>query len=291
MAIYTAEVIGSLAPNTPIEGATPPSEVNDAIREIKIVLLNQFAAKRIDNSTNINLAVSDALVVVDAETAGGDVTVNLPAVATAKKGKEYTIKKGDSGTNIVTVDANGSETIDGELTQVLSNEGDSVSLLCTGTEWIIKTSKLHVIPPGTKMLFYQDTAPEGWTIDDTLNDKVVYITKGSAAGGQTGGQAHSTGNWTISGISGSTDSHALSIDEMPVHSHYHAHTITTWNNINSANTICMGGAGSSFPNAATTSYDSTTAGGGVGHSHTISSLSGNGNWRPAAYNCIICTKD
>ncbi len=48
----------------------------------------------------------------------------------------------------------------------------------------------------TKMLFYMDTAPLGWTLLNTLDDKVVYVTKGSAAGGQTGGAVHSAGTWT-----------------------------------------------------------------------------------------------
>jgi len=47
-----------------------------------------------------------------------------------------------------------------------------------------------LIPSGTKMLFYQDTAPPGWTIQDTLDDMMVFITKGKAAGGSPGGEPH-----------------------------------------------------------------------------------------------------
>jgi len=45
-----------------------------------------------------------------------------------------------------------------------------------------------LIPAGTKMLFYQDTAPLGWTLESTLDDKVVMITKGKAQGGSPGGE-------------------------------------------------------------------------------------------------------
>ncbi len=45
-------------------------------------------------------------------------------------------------------------------------------------------------PSGTKMLFYQDTAPSGWTIDSSVDDKAVYISKGSSDGGHTGGMAN-----------------------------------------------------------------------------------------------------
>src|SRR5512139_600268 len=55
------------------------------------------------------------------------------------------------------------------------------------------------IPSGTKMLFYANTAPNsGWTIVTSIDDVLVFQTKGSGAGGQTGGGVHSTGSWTIS---------------------------------------------------------------------------------------------
>ena len=48
----------------------------------------------------------------------------------------------------------------------------------TGDEAIVAT---------TKMLIYANTAPANWTIDAALDDKLVFVTKGSVAGGQTGG--------------------------------------------------------------------------------------------------------
>lgn len=53
-----------------------------------------------------------------------------------------------------------------------------------------------VFASGTKLVFYQDAAPTGWTLLNTLDDKILYITKGSVAGGQTGGGEHSSGTWT-----------------------------------------------------------------------------------------------
>jgi len=43
---------------------------------------------------------------------------------------------------------------------------------------------------GDRIIQPQDTASLGWTIVDTLDDKLVYITKGKAAGGSPGGEAH-----------------------------------------------------------------------------------------------------
>lgn len=45
--------------------------------------------------------------------------------------------------------------------------------------------KPPVIPHGTKMLFMQASAPVGWTLDTTHNDKALRIS--SAAGGTSGG--------------------------------------------------------------------------------------------------------
>jgi hypothetical protein len=132
------------------------------------------------------------------------------------------------------------------------------------------------IPSGTKMLFYQDTAPTGWTINNTLDDKLLFVTKGSAAGGQTGGGAHSTGSWTISGIA--VDSHVLTTAEMPAHTHTVPH----------ANSTSVGpywpGSNAIVPGTTT----SSSTGGGGGHTHGVTVTAG---WRPAAYCAIIATKD
>jgi len=130
-------------------------------------------------------------------------------------------------------------------------------------------------PAGTKAIFYQDSAPDGWTIQDTLDDKLVFITKGSAAGGEPGGQAHSSGSWThlhewVEGeASGSDDS--------------------TWNSSGAkiALPTHSKGVGDSWieVKAGSTSTALTT-------SYTNGAVDTSGNsWRPAAYNCIIATKD
>lgn len=62
-------------------------------------------------------------------------TVNLPAAATAGNGFMITFKKTDSGTNTVTVDANASETIDGNLTSILKIKDDTITIICNGTSW------------------------------------------------------------------------------------------------------------------------------------------------------------
>jgi hypothetical protein len=53
------------------------------------------------------------------------------------------------------------------------------------------------IPSGTKMLFYADSAPTGWTIFTTsINDKALRVVSGSGAGGGTGGATGGTTAFT-----------------------------------------------------------------------------------------------
>ena len=138
-----------------------------------------------------------------------------------------------------------------------------------------------IIPSGTKMLFYQDTAPSGWTIQDTLDDKLVYITKGSAAGGEIGGTVHSTGSWTISGFDANVGNHTLTIAEMPAHNH-------PMGNVGGYNAVANAG----YPSPHGTGYSATVyvadQGGGGAHNHPMASHAG--TWRPSAYCCIICEK-
>jgi len=61
-------------------------------------------------------------------------TINLPAVSIAT-GVKYRIKNINSG--VVTIDANSSELIDGELTQTL-DQWECIHIICNGTAWYIQ---------------------------------------------------------------------------------------------------------------------------------------------------------
>jgi len=182
-------------------------------------------------------------------------------------------------------------------TRLAKGSDTNLLTLTAGIPAWVAASSSAVFASGTKMLFYQDTAPIGWTIDNTLDDKIVYITKGSAAGGQTGGGVHSTGSWTISGFDANVGGHTLASAEMPAHTHTgpsHRHTVTSYQFVEGGtnmleHTICdLGSSSSSY-----TSYDGTgnTGSAGSDGSHTHAMASHNGTWRPSAYCCIICEKD
>ncbi|KKN03166.1 hypothetical protein LCGC14_1110410 [marine sediment metagenome] len=61
-------------------------------------------------------------------------TVTLPA-ASGATGKVYHIK--NVGTGTITVDGNGSETIDGGITAILTVQYESITILSEGSEWFI----------------------------------------------------------------------------------------------------------------------------------------------------------
>lgn len=72
-----------------------------------------------------------------ADASGGSFTITLPPAAVNGGGRMYTIKKIDSSANTVTIDGDGSETIDGNLTYSINTQWDSVSLTNDSTQWFI----------------------------------------------------------------------------------------------------------------------------------------------------------
>lgn len=70
------------------------------------------------------------------DTTSNAITVDLLTAATAGDGYRLDVKIVNA-TNTVTIDGNGTETIDGGLTLVLSNLYDNVSLVCDGSNWHI----------------------------------------------------------------------------------------------------------------------------------------------------------
>jgi len=93
---------------------------------------------------------------------------------------------------------------------------------------------IATIPSGKHILFYEDSAPVGWTIKNTLDDKLVFVTKGSVAGGDPGGAAHTSGTWTqpnhthgAGSYAGPSHTHAAGTYVGPSHTHTgpsHTHT-------------------------------------------------------------------
>ena len=89
--------------------------------------------------------------------------------------------------------------------------GTTAGTACQGND-------ARFIPVGTKMWFYQNTAPTGWVIDSTPADAILAVKGGSAAYNVNGGMA--AGTWT----------HPTHTHTGPSHTHTgpsHAHSILT----------------------------------------------------------------
>jgi len=93
-----------------------------------------WADKIVSVTDDYTSSLSDRTILCDASL--GNITVTL-LEAVKCKGKRYTIKKTDVSANTVTIDANGTETIDDALTIVLTDRYESVTLECSGTAWWI----------------------------------------------------------------------------------------------------------------------------------------------------------
>jgi hypothetical protein len=85
-------------------------------------------------SSNYTLTTADGTILVDA--ISGGITITLPAAASAAE-TIFTIKKKDVTSNIVTVDANGAELIDGSTTYTLSTQYEAIKIQSDGSAWWI----------------------------------------------------------------------------------------------------------------------------------------------------------
>jgi len=98
----------------------------------------KFAGIAFEISTktaNYTLTITDSIILGDATS--GAIIITLP-VASIQKGRIYHIKKIDNSINTVTVKGNGSETIDGANTQVISAQYLAFTVMSDATEWWIQ---------------------------------------------------------------------------------------------------------------------------------------------------------
>jgi hypothetical protein len=127
----------------------------------------------------------------------------------------------------------------------VGNDGDILTVVKTsdpsslsGLAWKPPAIQTPSVPSGSVMLFYQSSAPTGWTQVTDQNNKALRVVSGT--GGGSGGSTDFTSVFTsrtpsgsVSGgsvsisISGTTDNHSLSKDQLPTHRHgiNHSHFI------------------------------------------------------------------
>ena len=85
-------------------------------------------------TSNYTITSTDDVIAADA--AGGAVTITLPTAA-GITGRQFTVKRINTGANTVTVATTGGQTIDGDATQILNLPQTSISMVSDGTNWVI----------------------------------------------------------------------------------------------------------------------------------------------------------
>ena len=142
-----------------------------------------------------------------------------------------------------------------------------------------------VLPSGTISLYYQASAPTGWTQITSLNDYDLRLV--SSGGGTTGGTTAYSSVFvnqtpTISG--GSISATTLSTAQIPAHSHS-----TTFYQNNACGSFATSNQGAAL---GPYSVSTDSQGGGGSHTHSISSLSSSSVTLNVRYaNIILCSKN
>lgn len=81
------------------------------------------------------VVATDTIIFTD--TSAGAFTINLPAAATVA-GMMVTFKQIGTGTNVCTIDPDGSELIDFASTNTsLNAQGDAITIMSDGSQWLI----------------------------------------------------------------------------------------------------------------------------------------------------------
>lgn len=102
--------------------------------------------QKLTNTLSVHNSIDDETLdihseLVLADSTAGAFILTLPT-AVGATGKVITIKKTDSSSNLVTIDGNSSETIDGSTTFVLGNINNFIKIVSDGTNWTIIAKNL-----------------------------------------------------------------------------------------------------------------------------------------------------
>jgi len=110
--------------------------VNDIEAHNKIgSKINLHIIQQADSAT-YNIQLTD--FIIDISNAGVARTINLPKASLAGLGKVYIVKdsSGSISSTTITIDPDGTETINGDTSYVISTNFGSVGLYCNGSNWL-----------------------------------------------------------------------------------------------------------------------------------------------------------
>lgn len=150
------------------------------VNQIKDYVLNAGLPSVVSKTTTYLATVADEIILADVS--GGAWTLTLPT-AVGNTGQEFTIKKTDSDfTEALTIDGDGSETIDGSTSTTLNTQGETLKIVSDGTNWEILERRI----PG-EFVAYTPTCT--WVTNTTcagywkrVGDSIIVNVKVSTSG-------------------------------------------------------------------------------------------------------------
>jgi len=92
----------------------------------------------VKSATSFNVGATEFNFTYLIDASSNNVTANLPAASTVFNGFVVRFKATDV-TNVITIDGDSSETIDGMTTVTISGENDILEVVSNGTNWVINT--------------------------------------------------------------------------------------------------------------------------------------------------------
>ena len=141
-------------------------------------------------------------VLVKADTSGGAWTLTLLAAATAAAGAKVVVTKTTADVNALTIDGNGSETINGNLTATLPWFDESITLVCDGSNWVIVSQTPKSIHYPVTIAKVENSTSETtifqWTMPANQFNQGDMLYIRTAATGRNYSGSTSTINWDLS---------------------------------------------------------------------------------------------
>ena len=142
---------------------------SESIGEFLPISIFEKITNTINTSVNENNSLAEYSYINVVNTNSSDVTINLDPAKNYVVGRPYTIIK-KSPDNTLTVNASDNETINGQPSQILTNENETLNIFTDGSNWfkyVYSTSS-----QGDKNFIFNQSIPSSvWNINHRLNKK------------------------------------------------------------------------------------------------------------------------